>query len=128
MTGILMKWYAFIVQTEQWGLMCRSTKERMDGESEGLRRQVARLELTIQAEMEKCKVLQVNLHGCRLCNACETLRYLIQSYAVVPSSNVLRSPHLSTLSLGDFVAVFLNLYHIDCTLADVDCPTQTMVL
>ncbi|DBA67458.1 hypothetical protein WJX79_002798 [Trebouxia sp. C0005] len=36
----------------------RSTKERMDGESEGLRRQVARLELTIQAEMEKGKVLQ----------------------------------------------------------------------
>ena len=32
----------------------------MDGESEGLRRQVARLDLTIQAEMEKCKVLQVS--------------------------------------------------------------------
>ncbi len=31
----------------------------MDGESEGLRRQVARLELAIQAEMEKGKVLQV---------------------------------------------------------------------
>ena len=31
----------------------------MDGESEGLRHQVARLELTIQAEMEKGKVLQV---------------------------------------------------------------------
>lgn len=31
----------------------------MDGESEGLRQQVARLELTIQAEMEKGKVLQV---------------------------------------------------------------------
>ena len=31
----------------------------MDGESEGLRRQVARLDLTIQAEMEKGKVLQV---------------------------------------------------------------------
>ncbi len=31
----------------------------MDGESEGLRRQVTRLELTIQAEMEKGKVLQV---------------------------------------------------------------------
>jgi hypothetical protein len=31
----------------------------MDGESEGLRRQVVRLELTIQAEMEKGKVLQV---------------------------------------------------------------------
>ena len=41
---------------------CRSTKERMDGESEGLRRQVARLELTIQAEMEKGKVLQVRAH------------------------------------------------------------------
>lgn len=34
----------------------------MDGESEGLRRQVARLELTIQAEMEKGKVLQVRAH------------------------------------------------------------------
>lgn len=32
----------------------------MDGESEGLRRQVDRLDLTIQAEMEKCKVLQVS--------------------------------------------------------------------
>ena len=32
----------------------------MDGESEGLRRQLARLELTIKAEMEKCKVLQVS--------------------------------------------------------------------
>ena len=31
----------------------------MDGESEGLRRQVTRLDLTIQAEMEKGKVLQV---------------------------------------------------------------------
>ena len=40
--------------------VCRSTKERMDGESEGLRRQLARLELTIKAEMEKCKVLQVS--------------------------------------------------------------------
>ena len=34
----------------------------MDGESEGLRRQVSRLELTIQAEMEKGKVLQVRAH------------------------------------------------------------------
>ncbi len=33
----------------------------MDGESEGLRRQVARLELTIQAEVEKGKVLQVSI-------------------------------------------------------------------
>lgn len=32
----------------------------MDGESEGLSRQLARLELTIKAEMEKCKVLQVS--------------------------------------------------------------------
>ena len=32
----------------------------MDGESEGLSRQVARLDLTIKAEMEKCKVLQVS--------------------------------------------------------------------
>lgn len=40
-------------------LYCRSTKERMDGESEGLKRQLASLEQIIQAEMEKGKVLQV---------------------------------------------------------------------
>lgn len=42
-------------------LKCRGTKERMDGESEGLRCQVTRLELTIKAETAKCKVLQVSL-------------------------------------------------------------------
>lgn len=33
----------------------------MDGESEGLKRQLSRLEQTIQAEKEKGKVLQVHL-------------------------------------------------------------------
>ncbi len=68
---------------------CRSTKERMDGESEGLRRQVARLELTIQAEMEKGKVLQVTFLlsislaasklYCVLCAALQALLTLAQN-------------------------------------------------
>lgn len=45
----------------------------MDGESEGLRRQVARLELTIQAEMEKGKVLQVS-PACPAASACSLRR------------------------------------------------------
>ena len=42
----------------------------MDGESEGLRQQVARLELTIQAEMEKGKVLQVMSNLCSIGTVC----------------------------------------------------------
>ena len=62
-----------VVYSDLSGLMCRGTKERMDGESEGLRRQVERLELIIQAEMEKGKVLQVALPMYHQLDACHTV-------------------------------------------------------
>ena len=52
----------------------------MDGESEGLRRQVTRLELTIQAEMEKGKGLQVTFllsnHWLRQTHIVSSVRHL----------------------------------------------------
>ena len=68
----------------------------MDGESEGLRRQVARLDLTIQAEMEKGKVLQVVL----MCQPTDCLFcQLMNCWAI--KTNVLPMPANTQLTQPD---------------------------